>query len=72
MEKLDTKMADAAERTTKDTYLESLLATLEACDLVLQNKTAFSEQQIARAEQLRAEAQKNIEKRLAIPMERRL
>jgi len=62
--KLDAKIVHADERrVTKDTYLESQRATLEACDLVLQNKSAFPAHQIARAEQIKAETLKNIKKR---------
>lgn len=62
---LNSKMSDAKKRVT-DSYLESQYATLEACDLVLQNKAGFSDQQIARAEQIKAATLKNIEKRTKI------
>lgn len=56
----------------KDTYLKSLCSTLEVCDLVLQNKGTFTQEQIQKAEQLKKETEKNIQARESIPLDKRL
>lgn len=56
----------------KDTYLQSLHSTIEVCDLVLQNKGAFTQEQIQKAEQLKKETEKNIQARESIPLDKRL
>lgn len=55
-----------------DEYLEGLRSTLELCDLVLQNEHAFSTEQIEKARKLKKDTQVNIEKREAIPFEKRI
>lgn len=49
-----------------DSYLESLYAQKEACDLVLQNSQVFGSERVQKAEKTLAETQENIEKRLKI------
>lgn len=62
---IDQKISEASSRV-KDTYLESLQATLEMCDIVLQNKAAFPADQIAKTKKLKKETLENIKKRESI------
>ena len=71
-EKLSTKIESAAKEAGKDLYLESLYSTLEMCDLILQNSQVLPDEQVLKAQKLRKETQGNIQKREAIPKERRL
>lgn len=56
----------------EDLYLKSLYNTLEMCDLVLQNSQVLPDEQVVKAQKLRKETQESIQKREAIPVEKRL
>lgn len=60
-EPLVDRIHDAASK--KDGYIESQLATLDVCDLVLDNRFAFPADQVAKAEKLKAETLDRIQKR---------
>lgn len=61
MSKLDERIRDAAEQ--KDSYLESQQATLDVCNMVINNRHAFPADQIEKAEKLKAETLERIRKR---------
>lgn len=67
---LDEKIEAAA--TKKDTYLESLKASIEMCELVLEHPEAFEHEQLEKARKVLKETQENVAKREAIPFEQRL
>ena len=53
----------------EDSYLESLYAQKEACELVLDQPWNFNVDTVYKAEKTLAETQENIEKRLKILMD---
>lgn len=71
MDSVDKKIENA-KKEVKDTYLESMYATIETCDLVIQNSQIFSDDKVLKAKKLREETLGYIKKREAIPMEQRL
>lgn len=62
----------ATDRRQKDSYLKSLQATLDVCDMIMNNRHAFPTDQVAKAEKLKMETLENIRKRESIPFERRM
>lgn len=70
MSKLDERLRDAAD--WKDSYLEGLQATLDVCNMVINNHFAFPADQVKKAEKLKGETLKNIQKREGILLDRRV
>lgn len=64
-ETINEKIKNAAEEK-KDSYLESQYATLELCELAIQNKAVLSDEHVAKAEKLKEETIKNIKLRESI------
>lgn len=66
---LDEKICNAAEK--KDSYIESQQATLDVCEMVINNRHAFPADQVAKAEKLKAETLDRIRMREKILAEGR-
>lgn len=69
-EPLADRIHDAAER--KDSYIESQRATLDVCNMVINNRHVFPADQVQKAEKLKTETLERIQMREKILAEGRL